>query len=146
MNSRVLPVLNLIGCLALTGLVVAQWRKELASDTAIAGLKSELAVARSTAAEEAKRCAALERDIAVLKEAIEATQKSAETASRGLAEKAQLNSTLETELVAARGRVTAWETAIRERDERIRTLDADLTKTRARLDEAVIRLKAAGAR
>ncbi|MDP3850429.1 MAG: hypothetical protein Q8Q59_08005 [Luteolibacter sp.] len=146
MNSRVLPALNFIGCLALTGLVVIQWRKELASGGAIAGLKTELAAARSNAAEEAKRRVSLERDIAVLKESIEATQKAAETSAREFEEKEQLNSSLETELTAARGQVTAWEAALKQRDERILALNADLAKTRARLEEAITRLKGADAR
>lgn len=146
MNSRVLPILNLIGCLALTGLVVVQWRKERAMDGTLAGLKSELSTAKRQAAEDAKHRAALERDIAVLKESIEATQKAAETSDRNFAEKDQLATQLQTEIAAAREQVAAWEAALKQRDERIRALDADLTKTRARLDEAVIRLKAAGAR
>ncbi|MCU0752364.1 MAG: hypothetical protein MUC40_04950 [Akkermansiaceae bacterium] len=136
MNSRVLPVLNLIGCLALTGLVVVQWRREHITDAVAAGLRRELATALQEIAEAARQRTTLERDIVVLKESIEATQQSAETAARGLAEKEQLNSALETELATAREQVAAWEAALRQRDERIRQ----------RLDEAVARLKEAAAR
>jgi chromosome segregation ATPase len=146
MNSRVLPVLNLVGCLALTGLVVLQWRKERSMVGSLAGLKSELATARHQAVEDAKHRAALERDIAVLKESIEATQKAAETSARNFAEKDQQATQLQTEIAAAREQVTAWEAALKQRDERIQTLDGDLAKTRARLDEAITRLKEAGAR
>jgi chromosome segregation ATPase len=146
MNSRVLPVLNLVGCLALTGLVVLQWRKERSMVGTFEGLKSELATARHQAAEDAKHRAALEGDIAVLKESIEATQKAAETSARNFAEKDQQATQLQTEIAAAREQVTAWEAALKQRDERIQTLDADLAKTRARLDEAITRLKEAGAR
>ena len=146
MNRRALPILNAIGCLALTGLVVAQWHNERQRDATIAGLGAELAAARELAAGEAKRRAAVERDIAVLKEAIEATQRSAESSARSLTEKEQAATQLQTELSTAREQVAAWETAIKARDERIRTLDANLAGTRKRLDEAIAKLKAAGAR
>ena len=122
MNPRVLPILNLIGCLALTGLVVVQWRREHLTDAAAAGLRQELATARTEIAEAAKQRAALERDIVVLKESIEATQKSAETSARGLEEKERQVAELESGIATAREQVTAWEAAVKQRDERIRTL------------------------
>lgn len=146
MNPRAFPILNAIGCLALTGLVIAQWRKERSLDGTLAGVKSELVAARNQAAEDAKQRAAIERDIAVLKESIESTQQAAETSARTLAEKDQLATQLQTELSTAREQVIAWETALKLRDERILSLDADLTATRRRLEEAIAKLKAAGAR
>ncbi len=146
MNSRLLPVINLVGCLALAGLVVVQWRREHVLDMATAGLRKELAESRAQTAEEAERRAALERDIVVLKESMEATQLAAETSARNLAAKQQLAGQLEAELAAARQQVTAWEQALKQRDERIGALDAELAKTRARLNEAVARLKEAAAR
>ena len=100
----------------------------------------------STPAEEAKRRAALERDITVLKESIEATQQAAEAAARSLAEKEQATTQLQTELSAAREQVTTWEGALKARDERIHALEENLAATRRRLDEAIAKLKAAGAR
>ena len=146
MNSRLLPVINLVGCLTLAGLVVVQWRREHMLDMATAGLRKELADSRAQTAEEAERRAALERDIVVLKESMEATQLAAETSARNLATKQQLVGQLEAELAAARQQVTAWEQALKQRDERIGALDAELAKTRARLNEAVARLKEAAAR
>jgi len=146
MNSRLLPVINLVGCLALAGLVVVQWRREHVLDMATAGLRKELADSRAQTAEEAERRAALERDIVVLKESMEATQVAAESSARNLAAKQQLAGQLEAELAAARQQVTAWEQALKQRDERIGALDAELAKTRARLNEAVARLKEAAAR
>ncbi len=146
MASRALPILNAIGCLALTGLVVAQWQREHRLDGTLARLRSELATAKNQAAEEAKRRAALENDISVLKESIEATQNAAESSARLLAEKGEHTTRLEADLNTAREQVTAWETALKARDERIRTLDSELTASRKRLDEAIARLKSAGAR
>lgn len=146
MNARFLPVLNLIGCLALTGLVVTQWRTERSKEAALADLKSQLAAARHQAKEDAKHRAALEHDISVLKESLEATQKAAEAATRELEQKEQHITQLQAAESAARTQLAAWEEAVKQRDERIRALETDLTKTRARLDEAVIRLKQAAER
>jgi chromosome segregation ATPase len=144
MNPRFLPVLNLIGCLALTGLVVVQWRKERVQDAVTTGLRRELSTAHAAIAEAAKQRSALERDIVVLKESIEATQKSAETCARGLEEKERQVAELESGIAAAREQITAWEAAIQQRDERIITLNEELAKTRQRLDEAVKKLKETG--
>jgi chromosome segregation ATPase len=146
MTPRTLPIVNAIGCLALTGVVVLQWRKERALDASLHGLRTELSAAKGTADEEAKRRAALERDIEVLKESIASTQQAAESATRTLAEKDQAAAQFETELNAAREQITLWEAALKARDERIVSLDANLAATRKRLDEAVAKLRSAGAR
>jgi chromosome segregation ATPase len=146
MNSRILPMLNLLGCLALTGLVVMQWRRERSLDGRLVNLKSQLEAANHQANEESKHRAALERDITVLKESIEATQKAAETAARELEEKEQLVTQLQAANTAAHEQLTSWEDAVKQRDERIREIEAQLAKTRAKLDDAVSRLKEAAAR
>ena len=143
MKSRFLPILNLVGCLALTGLVVTQWNKERGLGDDLAKLRTRLAAATDLAAAEAKRAAALERDIEVLKESIESTQKAAEEAARNSAE---LETTREAEAAAAREQVKTWQAAIDERDAKLRELNADLTATRQRLDAAIAKLKEAGAR
>jgi chromosome segregation ATPase len=144
MTARALPIVNAIGCLALAGLVVAQWRKESVIDKALAARSAELAVTNDRAAEERKRCTSLERDVAVLKEAIESTQQAAESAAHSLAEKDQTVVQLQTDLAAAGEQVAAWQSALKERDERISKLNADLAATRKRLDEAIARIKVAG--
>lgn len=146
MTPRTLAILNAIGCLVLATLVVLQWRAERVVRKKTEQLRTELAASHEQAAAQAQRNAALERDIAVLKESIEATQKAAETAARGLAEKDELAGNLEAALAAAREQVSAWETALAARDERIRALEDDLAATRRRLEEAIAKLKAAGAR
>lgn len=146
MNSRVLPVINAIGCLVITGLVVVQWRVERVSHLTISKLQSDLATSREETAEENRRRLALERDIVALKEAIESTQQSAEEATLKFAEQENLAANLQTEVTAAREQITAWEAAIKTRDERIRALDKEIAATRQRLDEAIAKLKEAGAR
>jgi len=144
-KSRALILINAIGCLALTGLVVVQWRKERATSERMVRVMAESAAANERAAEEGKRRAALERDIATLKETIDSIQKSAETSADAFAQKDQLANQLDAELKAAREQLTSWEAALKARDERIRTLDSNLAATRQRLDEAIRKLKAAGA-
>lgn len=146
MKSRVLPILNLAGCLALTGLVLLQWNRERALDSRIGKLQTELAAARDQSAAETKRAAALHRDIEVLKESIEATQKAAEAAANGLAENESQTAELQMELGAAREQIVEWQTAIAARDEKLKSLNTELVATRKRLDEAIGKLKTAGAR
>jgi chromosome segregation ATPase len=145
-KSRVLPILNAIGCLVLTGLVASQWLRERESDQALIATQRELSAAKEFSTSETKRASALERDIAVLKESIEATQKSAEEAATAAAAKTTEASALSAEITAAREQIKTWEAALAERDTKLRSLDAELTATRQRLDAAIAKLKAAGAR
>jgi chromosome segregation ATPase len=146
MTPRTLVIINTIGCLLLTALVVVQWRGERKLGDTVATLRTQIAAAANQAAEDAKHRAALERDIAVLKETIEATQKAAESSTRALAEKEAIAERLQTELTAATEQVAAWETALKARDARIVSLAAEIDATRKRLDEAIAKLKEAGAR
>ena len=146
MKPRILPILNAVGCLALAGLVVVQWQKERALGQVLTRQNAELAENKSQAEKDRKRVAALERDIEVLKETIDTTQKAADESAKSLVEREQNADRIDTELKAAREQLTLWEAALKARDERIVSLDANLAATRKRLDEAVARLKAAGAR
>ena len=146
MTSRTLPLVNAIGCLALTGLVVAQWFKERSMRDELVQSKAKLSLALQQTDEESKRRTALERDIAVLKETIESARKAAETSTKDIVEKDRSVTQLQAELTAAREQITVWETAMKTRDEQIRTLDSNLAATRKRLEEAIAKLKAAGAR
>lgn len=146
MTPRTLPIVNAIGCLALTGLVVVQWRKERSMHDELADTKAKLSLSLQQTEEEVKHRKALERDIAVLKETIESAQKAAEASTKDIVEKDRTVTQLQAELTAAREQVTVWEAAMKSRDEQIRTLDGNLAATRKRLEEAIEKLKAAGAR
>ena len=146
MKSRVLPILNAVGCLILSALILIQWQRERAAGASLAKLKTELTTAHDLAASETQRATGLERDIAVLKESIEATQKAAESSARLMEEKTTQTASLEVEISTAREQVKTWETAIAARDEKLLTLAAELTATRKRLDEAIAKLKEASAR
>lgn len=146
MKTRALPIINAAGCLILTALVLFQWREQRSAEFTIRGLKSEAAENRLKAEEDAKRRAALERDISVLKESIQSIQQNSESATQTAAEKEKLAGQLQAELDAAREQLKLWDAAMQARDKRIKELDTALGATRKRLDEAIERLKAAGAR
>ncbi len=145
-NNRVLPILNAVGCLALTVLVVVQWQREHETGRVVDRLRNEIAAAHARAAEDARHRAALERDISVLKEAIESIQRAAEESALELEEQQQLNASLQAEVAATGDQLAAWEAAVKQRDQRITTLNEELERTRQRLEEAVARLREAGAR
>jgi chromosome segregation ATPase len=144
--NRVLPIVNLIGCILVTGVIIAQWLKERGLGTRIENLTEQVAEARDQVETERERASALERDVAQLKEAVESTvqarREAEETFTRTLGERDAQAAELAT---AAQQQVQLWEKAIAERDERIRALNSDLVATRKRLDEAVAKLKAAAA-
>jgi len=145
-HPRVLPLLNAIGCLLLAALIVAQWQRERALNASTDHLASELAATRATALAESRRAAALERDIAVLKEAITATQSAAEESARARAESHTHATHHAAEAEAARTQLASWQTAVAERDAKLLELNAQLSATRQRLTEALDKLRAAGAR
>ena len=134
-------MLNAIGCLILAAVVFTQWAKESRTDDAMTQLRLEIADATHLAETETKRAADLERDIAVLKQSFEATRLAAVAG-----QKTTGVSNLQDQLDEARGQIESWKTSIAARDARIHELESDLTATRRRLDEAIVKLKQAGAR
>lgn len=137
-------MLNAIGCLVLAAVVFTQWGKETRVDAAISKLRVEAAGFQNLAESEAKRAAILGRDIVVLKQSLEATHRAALEATDALGQHDETG--IRAELAAAREQVEKWKTSIAERDAHIRKMASDLTATRRRLDEAIARLKQAGAR
>ncbi len=138
MNSRSLPMLNAIGCLVLAAVVFSQWAKETRADAEAGKLRVEIAMAKDFAASENKRALDLERDIAVLRESLEATYQmdAAKIAKSGLRES----------LADAHRQNESLKKSLADRDARIKQLEADLATTRRGLDEAVVRLRQAGGR
>ncbi|MFT4175142.1 MAG: hypothetical protein QM627_00665 [Luteolibacter sp.] len=145
--SRILPILNLVGCVLITGLILFQWLKERRLDHRITTLTRELSESRSNYDAERKRAESLERDIVQLKDSIESA-----AASRKELEDAMTKLTTEQNELTANNQaayteqVKLWEKAISDRDERIRALNGNLVATRQRLNEAIAALKKAGAR
>lgn len=137
-------MLNAIGCLVLAAVVFTQWGKETRVDAVISKLRVEAAVSRDLLESETKRAGNLERDIGVLKKSLEATQRAALEAadSPGRLD----DGAIRAELAVAREQVENWKAAIAGRDAHIRQMESDLTATRRRLDEAIVKLKQAGGR
>ena len=148
--SRFLPFLNLAGCLLITGIILAQWLKERGLDTRIKELNHQLVVTREDRDTEKKRATALENDVAQLKASIESTvqaRKETEDAMAKLVADSQAQAaTVASANQSNQEQVKIWEKAIADRDAKIRELNTSLTTTRERLDEAVAKLKEAGAR
>lgn len=126
-------MLNAIGCLILAGVVFSQWFQESRTNVEMAKLRVEISMAKDLAASESKRALNLERDIAVLREALDTTRQAA--IAKGL------KSGFLSQLDDARDQNDAWQQAVANRDARITQLDAELTATRRRLDEAIARLR-----
>ena len=149
-TSRILPIANLVGCLLITGIIIAQWLKERGLDSRIETLSHQLVASREQSRAESIRNTALQADIAQLKESIESTvkaRKEAEDAmAKTLAESEARAAAAATASQTTQDQVKAWETAIAARDEKIRSLSEALAATRARLDDAIAKLQAAGAR
>jgi chromosome segregation ATPase len=147
MTARFLPLLNLVGCILVTGVIFFQWRKEQGLDQRIRSISQELATSRDQTAVAEKRVLVLTGDVAQLKESIEAT-----AAARVLTE--EENARIATEhdekmaafATAAEQQVKTWQAAIAERDAKINELNSSLAATRSRLNEAISKLKEVGAR
>jgi chromosome segregation ATPase len=145
--SRFLPLLNLAGCLLITGIILAQWLKERGLNARIETLNTQLVATRDQYELEKKRAATLEHDITQLKESIESTVKARKETEDAMARMIAERDAQTTGLTAAsQEQAQVWEKAIADRDEKIRALNAGLAATRERLDEAIAKLKAAGAR
>lgn len=153
MNGRGLVLVNAAGCLVLALLLILQWHKQRSLDGRIQDLKTSLVAAQDRHAAERERTEVLEREQQMLKESIESLQQAAEAAGKQLAEREGRIAELEAQAAALVARsatleaqVKTWQAAITRRDERIRSLNTDLTSSRRRLDEAIAKLKAAAER
>ncbi len=142
MQPRPLAVINALGCLALVAVLVHQWAKERRTLDEVARLGSENATILSREETLTREADALRRDIAGLKDALESIRNTALAASAERVRAAVLSDDLE----AARAQVGNWETALAARDATIADLNRQLVSSRTKLDEAVVKMRRAGAR
>ena len=143
MIGRGLTLVNAAGCLILGLLLILQWHKERALDDRIQDLKVSLVAAQDQHAAARERAEVLESEQQMLKESIESLQKAAEASGKLLAERDAQIATLETQVAALNEQLKTWQSALTLRDERIHSLNTDLTNARRRLDDAIAKLKAA---
>ena len=147
MTSRFLPILNLVGCILITGVIFFQWRKEQNLDKRVRSISQELVTSRQQTAEAETRAMVLDGDVAQLKESIEATAAAHQLVEQENARLAsEHNEKMATIATAAEEQVKAWQAAIAQRDAKIEELGASLSAARKRLNEAIAKLKQAGAR
>lgn len=149
-TSRILPIVNLIGCLSISGIIPVQWLIERDKNEQLVSTKSELVATRKQLSDEIKRTLGLEGDVEQLKEFIASLvrtrDETEEAMTKLIAEHAQKAATLQANSSSTVEQVKVWEDAIAARDERIKEMSASLSATRSRLDEAIAKLKEAGAR
>jgi len=145
-KSRYLPLINSIGCLLLCGMVIVQWNNERRLIASIGHLKSELNASLAQSSSESQRRKALDHDIMILKESLEITQQAYDSSTRSLKAAETKALELETKANKDQAQLEAWKTAIDSRDEKLRNLNSELVATRNRLDDAINKLKAAGAK
>lgn len=149
-----LLIANVIGVFVLTGLAAKQWLRERNLREEYQQRTTELEDTRGKLQEAENRAALLEADVSQLKEAVESSAKARAEAEKTLAQwtaERDAQTVVLTEQAAtatndAKTKIEEWSKAIAERDARIGKLQTDLSATRKRLDEAIARLKEAGAR
>jgi len=145
-TSRILPIINVIGCFLVTGVVIGQWIKERRVSGEIKNLRAEMTSTQENYEKEHKRAEALQGDVNQLKDSVEAMAKAKVEFEASLAKDTEEhNARMQTENAHAQEQIQIWQKAIADRDEVIAKLNSNLSATRARLDEAVSKLKKAGA-
>ena len=153
MNPRALPIINFVGCLLLAVVVVIQWRREQSLENDLGRSRAMVVQRDEELTKEKQRADGLARDVRLLKESVESQQQALEQAQGDLAKRDSEATNLQGEVTrltaegdAAAKRVAEWQQGLAARDRRIETLEAALKEARARLDEAIAKLKQAGAR
>jgi hypothetical protein len=157
MKKHLFTIINAVGCLLLLGVVLMQWGQNELQRQAFRDVQKELRSTEETRDEALARADSLTADLADLKVALAAAQKAAEESA--LAQKAQSDQltalTAERDqLIAQRDtqnkeltdQVTEWQEAIKKRDATIKEQNALLEAQSRKLNEAITKLKQAGAR
>ncbi len=143
---KALPILNAVGCLGLIVIIVVQWNK---GEEIVKERNAALVRQRNTENEKIeveKRVYQLQSDVNGLKASIDAMRAEAEALEKKVADGEELVNHLNIGLHFSHANFQGMEQAIAERDARIVQLNSSLVATRNRLDEAIERLKQAGAR
>ena len=153
MKHFVLTVVNAVGCFVLLGIVVLQWRQNENQRQQFRDLQVRQQATEEERDDANKRVASLSRDLEDLKASLEATRKAAEDATSAGREHTDELSTAASsrdlavaERDALRAKIVEWETAMKQRDENIARQNETISGLRKKLDEAIDRLKNAGAR
>ena len=148
--ARVLPFVNVAGCLVLAVFIVIQWRGGQVLSDELQQSRSREILEKNARMDAEKMSRQLQADIDGLKASIDSIQQAAAEAEKAMAAKEEEAKGLAGQ---AQDQIKTWEEAVKARDEAIVQRDAKLKElnealvaTRKRLDEAVAELKKAGAR
>ena len=130
----------------LVAFIIAQWKmgQDLQKD-----LRASRLTERNTSnakVEIEKRTRQLQADVDNLKASVDLMRKEEEAAKKKIADGELLANQLNTGLAYSYANFDALDKAIQERNSRIVQLNSALSATRGRLDEAIAKLKEAGAR
>lgn len=157
-TRRLLPLLNLLGCLVLTTVAITQWRKEHDLRHRLLTHSQQLTTSQEQLTAEKSKTATLENDILQLKDSIAslatARQETEATLAKLTAERDAERSALATTADQAgataqkahQAQAALWQQAIAQRDTKLQDLATQLTTTRQRLDQAIAKLKQASTR
>jgi chromosome segregation ATPase len=151
--ARVLPFVNVAGCLVLAGFIVIQWRGGQILSEELRESRSREILEKNARFDAEKMSRQLQADLDGLKASIDSIQQAAAEAEKTMAAKEEEAKGLAGLVTQAQDQIKTWEAAVKARDEAIVQRDAKLKElnealvaTRKRLDEAVAELKKAGAR
>jgi peptidoglycan hydrolase CwlO-like protein len=151
--ARVLPFVNVAGCLLLAGFIVLQWRGGQVLSQELQESRSREIHEKNARLDAEKMSRQLQADIDGLKASIDSIQQAAAEAEEKMVAKEEEAKGLAGLVTKAQDQIKTWEEAVKARDEaivqrdaRLKELNEALVATRARLDEAVAELKKAGAR
>jgi len=142
---RALPILNAIGCVFLIAFIFVQWNAGQRLQDSLHETRKNEITARNEKIDVEKRAFQLQADVDGLKASVDSLQEATETAEKALVERTAQADALNTGLTQAQEQFKQWEEAIKARDAKITELNTALVATRKRLDEAIAKLKEAGA-
>lgn len=141
MTTRILMILNAIGCILLTVVVVVQWAGEHALKAQVKRFQDEVGGLQIQVDDEIQKREGVERDVVMLKDSLEQARKAIEAKDAQIAGREVVVGKLKQEVELIQKQLEVWNKAVEERDRRIQVLDADLLEAHKRLDEAIGRLK-----
>lgn len=150
--SRTLSRINAAGLVLLGGLCIHQWDEARHASEAYLRLQAELATARKSVQEALHRNSTLAEDLDSLKTALAHHRQAADAATLRAAHLQDRLDQSDAELSAARQALSAWETALSDRDRllsdqaaHIADLEQQLGQAISRANEAILRIPASPA-
>ncbi|MBK1881662.1 hypothetical protein JIN85_04510 [Luteolibacter pohnpeiensis] len=146
MTARILSITNAIGCLILVGFIFYQWHQGLTTELKLKDAKTEAINEHNERMTAETKIAVLQSDIVGLKDSISSIREAYETSEKSLVEKSKEADDLAKSLSELQAQTEQWMEAIKQRDAKLLEQNQEIAATRKKLDEAIAKLKEAGAR